>query len=250
VTASNLSALYNEIKGFLSISDDRFDLESVVNQTFESEESKLVILGKTFSFINNFNMFKAIKPFMNSVYICVKKTLEIKAERLEDYDELFIKNSLMRFIQEYITYSNLSQKEQILNFLARSLERLQLQPLIINLGLLLKPMYSDQKYLEKIKDFEEIEVSYILNDQTEIQIKKEIDKYLEAQNLRLENQDAFKEQLTLKYNELIGTYNLSKDSEVYKKLKKEIEEMLAMRLTVLSLMASIGESFEPVSIHK
>ncbi|MFX1392004.1 MAG: hypothetical protein ACFFAH_00380 [Promethearchaeota archaeon] len=249
---TELGSIYSEIKSFLSIPDNRFDLEEVINETFksESDDTKLRVLGKTLSFITHFAMFKEIKPFMNSVFICIKKTLEIRSENLGDYDELLIKNSLMRFIQEYITYSNLSQKEEILNFLARSLERLQLQPLIINLGLLLKPMYSDEDYLNKIKDYEEIEVTYILNDENEIKIKKEVDKWLEIQELSLDNQDALKEQLKEQYDQLVGAYNLSKESESYKKLMKEVEEMLAMRLTVLSLMDSIDESFEPLPIHK
>ena len=156
----------------------------------------------------------------------------------------------MRFVQEYITYSNLSQKEEILNFLSSSLERLQLQPLIINLGLLLKPMYSDKDYLSRIKDYEEIEVSYILNDENEIKIKKEIDKWLEIQELSFDSQDALKIQLKEAYDQLVGEYNLSRESESYKKLMKEVEEMLAMRLTVLSLMDSIDESYEPLPIHK
>jgi len=249
---TDLGSIYSEIKSFLSIPDNRFDLEEVVNATFksESDDTKSKVLGKTLSFITHFAMFKEIKPFMNSVFICIKKTLEIRSENLGDYDELLIKNSLMRFIQEYITYSNLSQKEEILNFLARSLEKLQLQPLIINLGLLLKPMYSDEDYLNKIKDYEEIEVTYILNDENEIKIKKEIDKWLETQELNLDIQDALKEQLIERYDQLVGAYNLSKESESYKKLMKEVEEMLAMRLTVMSLMDSIDESFEPLPIHK
>ena len=249
---TEIGSLYSDIKSFLSIPDERFDLEEVINTTFklESEDTKLKVLGKTLSFITNFTMFKEIKPFMNSVYFCIKKTLEIKVENLEDYNELLIKNSLMRFIQEYIMYSNLSQKEQILNFLAHSLEKLELQPLIINLGLLLKPMYSDEEYLNKIKDYEEIEVTYILNDENEIKIKKEIDKWLEIQQMSLENQDILKAQLKEAYDQMVGAYNLSKESESYKKLLKEVEEMLAMRLTVLSLMESIDMSFEPIPINK
>ena len=249
---TDLGSKYSEIKSFLSIPDDRFDLEEIINETFksESEDKKLYVLGKVLNFITHFAMFKEIKPFMNSVFICVKKTLEIKTQNLGDYDELLIKNSLMRFVQEYITYSNLSQKEEILNFIARSFEKLQLQPLIINLGLLLKPMYSDNEYLNKIKDYEEIEVTYILNDENEVKIKKEIDKWLETQELTLENQNAIREQLLEKYDQLVGEYNLSKESKSYQKLIKEVEEMLAMRLTVMSLMESIDESFEPIPINK
>ena len=156
----------------------------------------------------------------------------------------------MRFLQEYITYSNLSQKEEILNFLAQSLGKLELQPLIINLGLILKPMYSDEEYLNKIKDYEEIEVSYILNDENEIQIKKEIDKWLESQYISLNNQDELRIKLKEVYDRLVLSYNLSMQSEIYNKLLKEVNEMLAMKLTVLSLMESVDESYEPVPIKK
>ena len=244
----DLESKFSYIKTFLSINDGKFDLDQVIINW--SEEKKLVVLDKVLNFINNFYMFKELKPFMNSVYFCVKKTLEIQAEAIDDYDELLVKNSIMRFVQEYITYSNLSQKEEILNFLAGSLGKLQLQPLIINLGLLLKPMYSDQDYLNRIKDYEEIEVSYILNDENEIRIKKEIDKWLETQQISLENQDEIREKLMEIYDKLVGYFNLSKDSEIYSKLFKEVNEMLAMKLTVISLMNSVDESFEPIPIRR
>ena len=244
----DLESKFSDIKTFLSINDGKFDLDQVIINW--PEERKLIVLDKVLNFINNFYMFKELKPFMNSVYICVKKTLEIETEAIDDYDELLVKNSIMRFVQEYITYSNLSQKEEILNFLAGSLGKLLLQPLIINLGLLLKPMYSDQDYLNKIKDYEEIEVSYIYNNENEIRIKREIDKWLESQQISLKNQDEIREKLVEMYDKLVGYFNLSKDSEVYSKLFKEVNEMLAMKLTVISLMDSVDESFEPIPIKR
>lgn len=244
----DLESKFSDIKTFLSINDGKFDLDQVIINW--PEERKLIVLDKVLNFINNFYMFKELKPFMNSVYICIKKTLEIQTENIDDYDELLVKNSIMRFVQEYITYSNLSQKEEILNFLAGSLGKLLLQPLIINLGLLLKPMYSDQDYLNKIKDYEEIEVSYIYNNENEIRIKREIDKWLESQQISLKNQDEIREKLVEMYDKLVGYFNLSKDSEVYSKLFKEVNEMLAMKLTVISLMDSVDESFEPIPIKR
>ena len=244
----DLESKFSAIKTFLSINDGKFDLDQVIINW--PEERKLIVLDKVLNFINNFYMFKELKPFMNSVYICIKKTLEIQTENIDDYDELLVKNSIMRFVQEYITYSNLSQKEEILNFLGGSLGKLLLQPLIINLGLLLKPMYSDQDYLNKIKDYEEIEVSYIYNNENEIRIKREIDKWLESQQISLKNQDEIREKLVEMYDKLVGYFNLSKDSEVYSKLFKEVNEMLAMKLTVISLMDSVDESFEPIPIKR
>jgi len=193
-------------------------------------------------------MFKDSQPFMNSVYICVKKTLEIEAD-IDDYDELLIKNSIMRFVQEYISYSNLSQKEAILNFIADSFGVLKLQPLIINLGLLLKPMYKDEEYLKKLQSCEEIEVSYMCNDDDEIELKKEIDKWLEAQAISLDNQDYLKTELKQMFDNLVGQFNIPIESETYLTLLREVNEMLAMRLTVLSLM-EVDDSLDPVAIQK
>ena len=243
----DLESKYSEIRTLLAINDGKFDLDQVINNW--PEDKKLAVLDKVLNFVQNFYMFKELKPFMNSVYICIKKTLEIQAD-IEDYEELLVKNAIMRFLQEYITYSNLSQKEEILNFLAGSLGKLELQPLIINLGLILKPMYSDEDYLNKIKDYEEIEVSYILNDENEIKIKREIDKWLESQYISLNNQDGLKIKLKEVYDKLVSSFNLSMESERYTKILKEVNEMLAMKLTVLSLMNSVNESLEPIPIKK
>ena len=236
----------SEIKDFLSISDDKFDLNHTINTW--SDDKKLLVLNKVLSFINNFSMFKDSIPFMNSVYICVKKTLEIEAD-IDDYDELLIKNSIMRFVQEYISYSNLSQKEAILNFIADSFGVLKLQPLIINLGLLLKPMYKDEEYLKKLQSCEEIEVSYMCNDEDEIELKKQIDNWLEARTISLDSQDNLKIELKQIYDNIIVQFNIPKESETYLTLLREVNEMLAMRLTVLSLM-NIDDSLEPVPIQK
>ena len=243
----DLESKYSEIRTLLTINDGKFDLDQVISGW--PEDKKLAVLDKVLNFVQNFYMFKELKPFMNSVYICIKKTLEIQAD-INDYEELLVKNAIMRFLQEYITYSNLSQKEEILNFLAQSLGKLELQPLIINLGLILKPMYSDEDYLNKIKDYEEIEVSYILNDENEIKIKREIDKWLESQFISLNNQNELRIRLKEVYDRLISSFNLSMESEIYTKILKEVNEMLAMKLTVLSLMNSVNESLEPIPIKK
>ncbi|MBD3195407.1 MAG: hypothetical protein GF317_10150 [Candidatus Lokiarchaeota archaeon] len=226
-------------------------MEETFSDWDESEEIKLKILEKTLTFIYHFAMFKEIVPFMGSVFICVKKTLEYKVDTLKDFEQLLIKNALMRFIQEYITYSKLSQKEKVLDFLTASLGKLQLQPLIINLGLLLKPMYEDEEYIKKIKDYEEVEVTYILNSEEEVDIKKAIDQWLETQHVSLDNQTQLKSDLEVKFNQLINGCGLSSDSDHCKTLWTEVVEMMNMKLTVLSLMESIPEEekFAPIKIN-
>jgi len=247
----DLSSIYSEIKQTLSISDENFDLERNINRIFKSEpeENKLEIVGDILSFITKFSLFKEIKPFMSSLYSSINSTLEIRLDNVFDFEELLIKNSIMHFIQEYINYSQLTQKDQVLEYLTDSLEKLQTQPLIMNLGLLLKPVYEDITYLNKLKKVNPIEVTYNLNNETELQIKKDIDTWLKSQSINLENQEGLKEQLNIEFNRLLLKYNLTKESEKSKKINLEVMEMLTMQLTMLSLMDHISDdSLDPIPI--
>ncbi len=245
----SLSFNFDQIKWFLSIAETNDELESFFREWYISDDYKKQVVDKLLSYINHFTMFRDIEPMMNSVFITIKKTLEYKPDVIKEFEQLLIKNTLMRFIQEYLTYSKISAKEQVLNYLTQSLQKLQLQPLIINLGLLIKPMYKDEEYLKKIKGFEEVEVSYILNSDQEVDIKKAIDQWIETQNISLDNQDDLKIRLKSIYNELITNCGLISNSEQCNKLWLEVMEMLNLKLTVLSLMESIqGEEFEPIGI--
>ena len=247
----NFSSVYSEIKQFLSVSDEVFDLENRINYSFNNEpdENKLEIVGDILNFINKFAMFQDIKPFMGSLYKCITHTLEIKPDSIYDFEELLTKNAIMHFIQEYVNYSNITQKDRVLGFLADSLEKLETQPLITNLGLLIKPMYKDQDYLNRLNHIEEIEVSYEVSNDSEIQIKTEIDSWLKGQDINLEDQEEFKRRLLVELDRLILKYNISKTSEESKKLNLEALEMFNLKLTMLSLMDQISdESVEPLPI--
>ncbi len=239
----------NKIKQFLSIPEDHTELEAILEERDYTEGFKLNLLDYTYQFIQHFVIFKEIPLFMKSVFITLKKTLEFEVKSLADFEELLIKNIIMRFIQEYITYSKISQQDIVLNVLTESLGRLKLEPLIINLSLLIKPLYGDEEYVEKIEDYEEVEVTYVLNSEEEIQIKRSIDKWLETQKLSLENQELLEKGLESKFNELINSFGLSGESEHCQKLWEEVLEMLKMKLTVISLMASMPEEeLKPISI--
>jgi len=236
-----------EIKQFLSISDENFDLRKLFNVIKNSEEKKDDFLEIILNFIQKFAMFKDIAPFMISVYNYIKKTFEYAPENSRDFEFLLIRTALTGFIQEYINYEKISQKERVLNYLTDSLNKLSLQPLIINLGLLLKPMYHDQKSLDSLKKLEEQEVAYTEDSESTKLIKESIDKWLETQILELNKQDELQEQLIDEYKRLISQFNISIESKTYETLLTEVKEMLALKLTVISLMASISnESFDPV----
>ncbi|MFW9822115.1 MAG: hypothetical protein ACFFE4_04225 [Candidatus Thorarchaeota archaeon] len=247
----DLSSVYSEIKQILSISDENYDLENVINYFLknESNENKLEIVGDILNFVNKFTVFQDIKPFMNSLYKCITNTLEIKPDSIFDFQELLTKNALIHFIQEYINYSNLTQKDQIFEFLADSLEKLESQPLIMNLGLLIKPMYNDQEYINNLNCMEQVEISYDFSSNSELQIKNELDSWLKVQDIDLDNQEQQKLRLLIELDNLLSKYQISKNSEVAQKLHLEANEMLNLKLTMLSLMDQISdESIEPIPI--
>jgi hypothetical protein len=247
----NLSSIYSEIKQYLSISDDNFELEKNVNKCFitEPDENKLEIVGDILNFVNKFSMFQDIKPFMGSLYKCITNTLEIKSDSIYDFEDLLTKNALMHFVQEHINYSKITQKDQVLGFLADSLEKLETQPLIMNLGLLIKPMYNDKEYLNSLKRTEEFEVSYDNIDDSGIKVKTEIDSWLKEQDINLESQGELTARLLIELNRLFSRYNIPKTSEQSKKLNLEVIEMLNLKLTMLSLMDQIpDDSAEPIPI--
>ncbi|MFX1237259.1 MAG: hypothetical protein ACFFAS_02395 [Promethearchaeota archaeon] len=241
----------SEINSFLSIPPDNSDILDILNKFEYSETDKLAILDRVIKFINYFSMFKTIKPFMKSLHACVKKTLDVKLDSIKDLKKILVSNALLRFISEYINYSKMNQKDTVLTYLAESLERLKLQPLILNLGLLLKPMYNDQKYLDKLSAIDDSKVIYVLNSDNEIKIKKRIDAWFETQTLNLENQDEIRVKLIQEFDRINMTdvRKISRSSESYQKLLGEILEMLSLKLTVVSLMDSISEdSLEPLPI--
>ncbi len=245
----DLDSKYSEIKRYLSLPDDVFNLEQLLNKYYDKEADRIEILGSILYFIQNFSIFKKVKPFMKSVYFCIESTLEMEIESLSDFKELLIKNSLMRFVQEYIDYAKLTQKRQILKVLSDSLDKLQIQPLMINLGLLLKPMYQDQEYLDRLELKKSEEITYLLSDEIEIKIKAKIDDWLKTLTIKLENQNVLRGELLHKYDLLAKEYLLVENSELYQNLSIEVMEMLNMRLTILSLMESVSdESFEPIPI--
>jgi len=240
---------YIEIRQFLSVSELEFNLDKKIDELFDSDNLKMEILSKITQFINYFSIFKNVKPFMNSVYYCIETTLEIGVESVGDFKELLVKNALMRFVQEYIDYAQLTQKRQVLRLLSDSFGKLQIQPIIINLGLLLKPMYQDKAYLDRANNTKDVKISYSLLDDIEIKIKTIIDEWMKAQVITLSNQDKIKTELRNKYEDLASNFKITKNSDIYLKLFTEVMEMLSMRLTMISLMGTISDdSLAPIPI--
>jgi len=246
----NISSVFSDIKQLLSISNENFDLENNFNQycISEPEENKLEIASGILNFVNKFSLFLDNKPFMNSLYTCITNSLENKPRNTCDYEDFLMKNSVMHFVQEYIKYSKITQKDQVLQFITTSLEKLENQALITNLGLLIKPLYQDQIYLSNITSIDEVEVKYNSND-IDVKVKSEIDKWLKDQDIDIDGQDLIKKRMLFLLDRLYSKYGVEKNSEKSEKLQIEVLEMLNMRLTMLSLMDEFqDESIEPFSI--
>jgi len=193
-------------------------------------------------------MFKSIKPFMKTINNCILQSLEITAENIDDYDELLLKTTLFKLLNEFIEYQKLSKKDFVLDYLTGSFKSMQLQPLIINLGLMVKPIYTDLSYVKKIEDLEQVEVSYVSGDNKEIEIKSRIDKWISRQRLDLNQQEETRFQLIREFENLIMEYSIEKGTSQYKRLMNEVNEMLTLKFTILSLMDSVSEDIAPIPI--
>lgn len=244
-----ISSRYQKIKDFLSIPNGNRELERIIERLNLSDEFLLQILDKIYEFINYFSMFNEIEPFMKSLFITIKRSFEYKIDSVDGFQQILIKNTLTRLIQEYLTYSKTHQEQKVLGYLTDSLQKLQIRPLLMNLGLIVKPMYEDEEYVQKVKDYEEVEVTYVLNDEEEIGIKKQIDNWLENQEISLNKQDELEQRLDEKFTTLINHCDITQGSEKCDKLWTEVLEMLRMKLTVSSLMDGLEETGpEPISI--
>ena len=249
VKHEDLESIYFEIRQFLSIPDENFDLYKIINQSYESDKAKSRILEIILDFINKFSMFKEIQPLMSSLYCYIRQSVEEKSKNNKQFEQAIIKHSLMGFIKEYLDYTDVQQKKKVLEFLTESLGKLALEPMIVNLGLLLKPMYQDEDYLNTLKTTTMEEVSYLEDGDKEKEIKNIMDKWIESQALDLENQDKLNEKLLEELIKLSKEFDMKVDSELFRNLTLDIKDMLALKLTVLSLMGGISdESIEPIPL--
>jgi len=185
---------------------------------------------------------------MKCIYKCVQESLGSKIETINDYDELLVKTTLFKLLQEFITYEKLSQREITLNYLKKSLENLQLQPLIINLGVMVRPIYSDLIYIKKMEELEQVEVSYVLGNKDESEIKNNIDNWISRQKLNLDTQEVTRMHLMREFENMIKECSIHIGSDQYLRLKNEVNEMLTLKFTILSLMESISDDIAPIPI--
>lgn len=218
----------------------------------ESEDENLPLLEAIYTFLNYFAMFKDVPNLFGEIFEAVTSAIELlEAGEPEELAQLLQKSILLRFVDAYVTFAQLDQKEKILDILSTSLESLAPMALFINLVLLVKPVYASEEYLAQKAETEVTEIEYAdyqVGGEAEARVKAEIDAWIKTQDLDLDKQAELHEALVDEFTRLCEKHGIT-DAATRKELGETVEEMLTMQLTLLSL-AGFGddEDLRPVPI--
>ncbi|MHA1730501.1 MAG: hypothetical protein ACTSU5_01080 [Promethearchaeota archaeon] len=222
-----------------------------------TEEQRVSLFRAITQFAHYFDMFKDLQYFFEEIYDAIVSAIDLIDPEapldVKEFDELLQKTVLLRFVEAYVTHAQLGQKEKILDILSTSLGILAPQALFLNLGLMVKPIYTSEEYVKQKKAQEVTEISYDeyrVGVEAEGVIKQGVDRWLKSQKLDLEKQDEFKEALRAEFNRLCSENGVAEGSAVYDKLLSQVNEMFVMQLTLLSLggFGDEEEDLAPVPI--
>ncbi|MCP4761697.1 MAG: hypothetical protein GY870_07945, partial [archaeon] len=113
---------------------------------------------KTVQFISYFNKYLKDSEFKTQIYKIIESTYEI-CEKVDDLPDLLLKTSALNFIDIYINFSDISAniKESMLNVLGGSFGELLPGPQILNLCLMVEPVFKNESYLNNKNKIEEVE---------------------------------------------------------------------------------------------
>lgn len=204
-------------------------------------------------FLKYFEPFRDSSLMIAEVFEAAMTALELlEAGTVEELDQLLQKATLMRFVDAYVEYAGLGQKEKIFDVLSGSLEILAPQALFLNLGVLVKPVFASKQFQEdRAKQVvAEVEYSAYRGGESDLEIKHAIDRWIKAQSLDLDRQDALRNALGREFARLAAQHGLREGTDDYERLLFEVNEMLTMQLTLVSLgeMAEDDEDLSPVPL--
>jgi hypothetical protein len=238
----------NKISSFFGKNEGEYSLDSKLDGKFDSNEQKEKASALVLEFISYFDMFKGLKALMDEVSGVIDSTFEI-CENLDDFSDLLVKSILLRIIEIYIDNSPYSDKEKILKTLSQSFEILAPSALIINLGLMVKPIFSDPDYIARKSAETQVMVKEIDNSEIARDIKANIDRWIKMQDLNPEFQDELTDSLKVEVERLSQEKELINKEEITQ-IVLECQEMMNMQLTAISLMMDFGDedlSPQPIS---
>ena len=188
--ADSYEQILGNIKIFLEIPPQDSELSRKISAAFSEPEEHLQAAEAVYQFVKYFEMFKTLKALLNIVKEIILSAFDI-IESPEDLPETLTKSILLRITEIYIDYSQFPDKEKILKTLSQSLEILAPSAIIINLGLLVKPVFSDPNYIEKQQAEEIFSVEKIDSSDVALKIKADVDHWIKSQMLMVDEQDLY-----------------------------------------------------------
>ncbi|MHA1339997.1 MAG: hypothetical protein ACTSRZ_10410 [Promethearchaeota archaeon] len=234
ITKSELLAKISEMK----VKD--LDISRVINDTNDFLDG--------FSFYLNDNEFKEhiLKIITISYEIC---------EDLNDLKSLFLKTMIVRLIEIYLNYAkiNESAKETVLDVLGKSFGKLDPKAQILNVCLLVDPIFKSKDYIADKAKLEEKEVEYKeipeISD-IEKQIKAEVDNWIQKKHIDLAKQNELFSELRNFCKSIAQTKGIDISTEEYQQLEDKCVEMLRMQITSIALLSELEEEdLNPIPIN-
>ncbi len=238
------------IRNFLELSDKDRRISENLEEIFKDKteiDQAIKIIGE---FVNYFNLFNDLKFLKKEIVDCILGTLEICTNNKELMDSL-LKTTLFRILEIFLDHSKIQgDKDKIIKTLSLSLEILAPSALIINLGMIAKPVFQDEDYQAQ-KALEAEEIEKIDHSVIADAIKAEVSNWIEMQQLNLEKQKELTDHVEIMVARLAAEQGLATETEQYYNLVLESKEMVNLKLTAMSLLMDFGDedlSPQPLSL--
>lgn len=212
------------------------------------------VLADIGQFVNYFRTYLNEKDFQKNVFRIIEISLEI-CEKEEDLPDILMKTAIVNLIDLYITFSDISgsAKESVLNILGASFGKLDPSAQILNVCVMLDPVFKSDAYKKSVEEKTEVEVTY--KDESQItdaekEIKAEIDAWIKQQPMDVEKQDELEEKVRNKCKALAEQKGMVPSSPQYQELEMSCIEMVRMQLTSMALMFEFDDDdISPVPIN-
>jgi len=212
------------------------------------------ILNQTDKFIDGFGVYLKNPEIQQHILKIIFTSYEI-CEDLDDLMDIFLKTMIVRLIELYLTYAKINEtaKDSVLNILGTSFGRLDPKAQILNVCILVDPIFKSKEYIADKSKLEEEEIVYkeipsISNIEREI--KLEIDNWIKSVYIDLNKQDELIEKLKVHCKNIAKIKQLNINSNEYIALENECIEMLRMQITSIALISELeDENLMPIPIQ-
>ncbi len=217
----------------LAMEDGGNELEKDIKDTFPDPSDALKSIDLALNFVNAFSQYLSNSSFLKILSKIITGTYEI-CESISEFEDLLIRNLLFRLSELNFEYSK--KVEMVGKTISDSLSGLPNQVIIINIQIFFLPIFKDTEFVNWLSSHQMKEVVQIDNSKTALQIKSEVNAWLKNLDLNSGTQEQFQAQLAELVKSKAAHYGLNTSSDEYIHLLTECDEMLAMKLTVISLM--------------